>query len=95
MAHLTIPEDIFERLAERAAALYISVDDLVRPVLARLAETGTAPSELPPPLTGDAWRAEFEAWKRDAKSRAGRYPPGFILDDSRETIYRERLDAQL
>jgi hypothetical protein len=35
------------------------------------------------------------AWKRDAESRAGRYPKGFVLDDSRETLYREREDAQL
>jgi hypothetical protein len=95
MPQVTVPEETFRRLAERAAALHVSVEDLVRPVLERLAETGPAPAELPLPLTGDAWRAELEAWKRDAKSRAGRYPPGFVLDDSRETMYREREDAQL
>jgi hypothetical protein len=94
MAQVTVSEDTFRRLAERAAALHISVDELVRPVLDRLAETGTLPAEQPVPLTGDIWRDELEAWKRDAKSRAGRYPPGFALDDSRETIYREREDAQ-
>ena len=61
---------------------------------APLDETGTAAPE-PLPLTGEAWYAELEAWKRDAESRAGRYPPGFVLDDSREAIYREREDAQL
>ena len=94
MPHLTVPEDTFRRLAARAAALNISVDDLVQPALDRLAETGTSTPE-PLPLTGDAWHAELNAWKRDAQSRAGRYPPGFVLDDSRETIYREREDAQL
>jgi hypothetical protein len=95
MPHVTVPEDTFRRLAERAAALNISVDDLVKPALDRLAEAGPPTAEPPLPLTGDAWRAELEAWKRDAESRAGRYPPGFVLDDSRETIYREREDAQL
>ena len=95
MPHLTVTEDTFRRLAARAAALNISVDDLVQPALDRLAETGTSTPELPLPLTGDAWHAELNAWKRDAESRAGRYPPGFVLDDSRETIYREREDAQL
>ena len=35
------------------------------------------------------------AWKWDAESRASRYPPEFVLDDSRETLYREREDSQL
>ena len=95
MTHVTVPEDTFRRLAERAAALNISVDDLVKPALDRLAEAGTPPTDPPHPLTGDAWRAELEAWKQDAESRAGRYPPGFAPDDSREAIYREREDAQL
>ena len=42
MPHLTVPEDTFRRLAARAAALNVSVDDLVKPALDRLAETGTA-----------------------------------------------------
>src|SRR5208283_622620 len=95
MPYLTVPEDIFRRLAARAAALNISVDDLVQPALDRLADTATTAPVSQLPLTGDAWHAELNAWKRDAESRAGRYPPGFVLDDSRETIYREREDAQL
>jgi hypothetical protein len=95
MPHLTIPEDTFRRLTAKAAALNISLDDLVQPALDRLAESGTSTLEPLLPLTGDAWRAELNAWKRDAESRAARYPPGFVLDDSRETIYREREDTQL
>ncbi len=95
MPHLTVPEDTFRPLAARAAALNITVDALVQPALDRLAETGTSPAEPSLPLNGDAWHAELNAWKRDAESRAVRYPPGFVLDDSRETIYREREDAQL
>jgi hypothetical protein len=92
MPHLTVPEDTFQRLAMKAAALNISVDDLVKPALDQLAETG--PSAPEPPLTGDAWHAELGAWKRDAESRDGRYPRGFVLDDTRETLYRERENAQ-
>jgi hypothetical protein len=95
MPHVTVPEDTFRRLAAKAAALNVSVDDLIRPALDRLAEADSPTPEPPFPMTGDAWYAELEAWKRDVESRAGRYPPGFALDDSRETIYREREDAQL
>src|SRR3954451_11771189 len=95
MPNVTVPEDTFRRLSERAAALNISVDELVKAALDRLAETGTSSPESLLPLTGDAWRAELEAWRRDAESRAGRYSPEFVLDDRRETIYREREDAQL
>ena len=95
MPHLSVPEDIFRRLAAKAAALKISVDDLVQPALDRLAETGPFAPEPQLPLIGDAWHAEANAWKWDAESRASRYPPEFVLDDSRETLYREREDSQL
>ena len=89
MPHVTLPEDTFQRLAAKAAALDISVDEFVQPTLDQLAKSDT---ELP--LTGDAWQAELDAWKHDAQSRAGRYPPSFVLDDSHETVYREREDTQ-
>jgi hypothetical protein len=95
MPNLNISEDTFRELRARADALGISVDDLVRPALDRIAQTAMPAPEPPLPLGGDAWRAELEAWKRDAKTRAKRYPPSFVLDDSREAIYREREDAQL
>ncbi len=90
MPHVAVPEDTFQRLVAKAAVLNISVDDFVQPTLEQLAESET---ELP--LTGDAWQAELNAWKQDAESRAGRYPANFVLDDRRETVYREREDAQL
>ena len=95
MPHINVPEETFRRLSARAAALNTSVDDLVQPALDRLTASDAAVPELSLPLTGDAWYAELEALKRDAESRADRYPPGFVVDDSRETIYREREDAQL
>jgi hypothetical protein len=47
MPHVTLPEDTFQRLAARAAALNISVDEFVQPTLDQLAKSDT---ELP--LTG-------------------------------------------
>jgi hypothetical protein len=95
MPQITVPEETFRRLTARAAALKISVDNLVQPALERLAELGSSAPEPLRPLTGAAWRAELEAWKRDSQRRADRYPPVLVLDDSRETLYREREDAQL
>ena len=96
MPQVSVPEETFRLLSERAAALNVSVDSLILPALERLIHKPSAdPSEATLPLTGDAWRKEFEAWRRDAENRAGRYPPGFVLDDSRETMYREREDRQL
>jgi hypothetical protein len=92
MPHLTIPEETFKRLAAKAAALHISIDEFVKPALDQLA--GTDLSSPAVPLTGEAWYAELIAWKRDAESRMSRYPQGFVLDDSRESVYRERENAQ-
>jgi len=89
MPHVAVPEEKFHRLVAKAAALNISVDDFVQPTLEQLAESETAL-----PLTGDSWQAELNAWKRDAESRAGRFSSNFVLDDRRETVYREREDAQ-
>ncbi len=94
MPNLMIPEETFQRLAERAAALNISVDALVESAVNYVAKYGPYPPDPPPPLTGDAWQANWEAMKQEAESRADRYPPRFVVDDSRETIYGERLDAQ-
>ena len=96
MPQVTVPEETFRRLSERAAALNVSVDSFILPALERLIhEPEASRSDTQLPLTGDAWQKEFEAWRRDAENRAGRYPPGFVLDDSRETMYREREDRQL
>ena len=70
-------------------ALNISVDDLVKPALECLASSGTAAPDPPLPLTADAWRTVLEVGKQDAESRAERYPPGFVLDDSRELRSRD------
>ena len=41
----------------------------------------------------DAWQRELDEWCREAQLRANRYPPGFVLDDSREAIYGDQENA--
>lgn len=91
MASITIPDETYRRLSRRASALKITVDELVQPALDQLANVE---NHADAPLQGDAWRAEAEALEQEAIDRSHRYPPGFVVDDRRETIYRERLDAQ-
>jgi hypothetical protein len=50
---------------------------------------------LPPliesqPLAGGEWQREFDAWQRDVQARAHRYQAGYVADDSRAGIYRDR-----
>ena len=54
-----VPEYTFRRLSERAAALNISVNHLVKPVRDWLAEAGIPAPEPPLHLTVDPWRAEL------------------------------------
>ena len=73
----------------------LAVDELIQSAMDYGARYGPFPPDPPPPLTGDEWIAVIDERKREAESRVGRYPPGFVLDDSRETMYREREDAPL
>jgi hypothetical protein len=55
MPQVTVPEEMFRRLAERAADLNISVDDLVKLALERLTEAGSSawwPPCVPTPSPG-------------------------------------------
>lgn len=82
MPQLTIPDRVYEILRDRAAALDMTVEQLVIPILDRAATQGVDP--------GDKARdrsAAFAKWMSDVSSRAERYPDGFVLDDRRETIY--------
>lgn len=33
------------------------------------------------------WKARFDAYLEEVKKQANDYPPGFVADDSRESIY--------
>jgi hypothetical protein len=87
MPVLNLPEQTFQWLVEQAAARNVSVEEVVVSAVAQLpaAETSTPEERL---------RA-FERLTRRIESRADRYPPGHTIDDSRESIYAERENAQL
>jgi antitoxin (DNA-binding transcriptional repressor) of toxin-antitoxin stability system len=40
--------------------------------------------------TDDAWRRQFNDWMDGVDARSERYPKGFTVDDSRESIYHGR-----
>ena len=81
MATLNIKTDTYERLALKAAARNTTVDSLVEPVLEQLAESEPSADER---------RQAFDEWMALVHKRAARYPEGFIVDDSRESIYEGR-----
>jgi hypothetical protein len=89
MPSVSIPDEVFERLARRAAALNVTVEQLIAPLLSFAAENhgsgkaAASPSDVP----FDDWKKQFDAWMADVQGRARRYPPGFVMDDSRESIY--------
>ena len=81
MVHLTIPDETSAELSAQAAARQLSVEQHVLPLLA------PAKPEPQLPLTGAALDAAMEELIELARKRSHRYPPGFRVDDSRETIY--------
>ena len=95
MPSVIIPGEMFNQLAKRAAALNMTVAQLITPLLDFAAANGSnwptlAPTESP----FDEWKENFDHWMADVQARAHRYPPGFFMNDSRESIYEgcgERL----
>jgi hypothetical protein len=89
MPQLTIPADTYEKLARRAAAMNVTVEQLVTRALERVA--GGSENGHPPIPSGDLpfdqWKARFDELLATVRGRAGRYPPGFQADVSRESIY--------
>lgn len=87
MPAVTVADDVFQRLAKRAATLNVTVEQLIAPLLDVAAKDTGGPPLSPPAF--DDWKRTFDTWMADVQKRAHRYPPGFVLDDSRESIYRE------
>lgn len=90
MATVNISDDTYRRLVRRAAARNLSVQALVEPLLDRL---GAAETEATDPNTipYEEWRKRFEGMIADAQAWSERnLPPGFVVDDSRESIYEDR-----
>ena len=82
---LDIPDDTYQHLAERAAALGTTIDALA---LDRLNERGRRDTSTaaPPANTqattdADAWVATWRAWTGNMPTRA------VTMDDRRDTIY--------
>jgi hypothetical protein len=89
MRSLTISDEMFDRLAKRAAALNVTVEQLISALLDSAANSdgnGSA-SSVPTGAAFDDWKKNFDIWMADVRARAHRYPPGFVMDDSRESIY--------
>jgi hypothetical protein len=87
MATLHINDDTYERLARKADAQNTTVEGLLEPLLDRIAEAeSVSPSQTPAPSAAQRQEA-FAEWMSQVQHRADRYPPGFVVDDSRESIY--------
>lgn len=89
MPNVSVKEELYNRLARRAAERRTTVDELVEPVLEHFAA-----DELSADIGASAWAEErrraFDEWMAIVRQRAGHYPEGFIVDDSREGIYAGR-----
>ena len=88
MTNLSLPDEMSERLTKRADALHLTVEQLVAQLLEDALES---PAEPVVPSQAkesfDEWKKKFDTWMMEVQARAGRYPPGFVSDDSRESIY--------
>jgi hypothetical protein len=84
MPSVIISDEVFQRLAQQAATRNVTVEQLIAPLLELAAKSNGI---QPPAPAFEDWKKGFDAWMADVQDRARRYPPGFVLDDSRESIY--------
>lgn len=82
MPTVSLPDDTYDLLARKAAAVGVSPGEFI--ALSLSADSPVAPQH---PLKGEAWKTAFEQWMAEVAARAPLYPPGFELDVSREAIY--------
>ena len=92
MPTIDIPEETYQRLTRRAAALRTTVESLALPALEVVAcdpiPTLIFPVQAEPvDLPYDEWKKGLDEVVARAKEREHRYPPGFEADVSRESIY--------
>jgi antitoxin (DNA-binding transcriptional repressor) of toxin-antitoxin stability system len=88
--------DLANRLPHILQALAAGEEFLVTEAGRTVARIVAPPPSVPEePLTSDQWQKGFDAWMKEVEARADLYPPGFVLDDSRDTIYGERENSQL
>ena len=87
MAIIQISDQIYQKLADQANTQKMSVDAFVEPMLADYADEL---DKRPNGQTHEQWQQWLADWNQRAKARASNYPPGFQLDDSRDSIYEGR-----
>ena len=83
---LRLTRQASERLTRRAAELGSDVAS----VASRLIEAAVASTPEPTSLDRERRLAELNTWLSEIDTRPKTFPPGFILDDSRESIYEGR-----
>ena len=86
---LTLLPETEAKLRERAAASGKDVSTLVREAVEEklsAVDAGISATDMP----YMRWLAEFGAWMDAVAKRASMYPPGYVANDSRETIYEGR-----
>jgi len=87
---LELKPEIEERIKQKAAEKGLSVEAFIETVIN--GNVGRQPEK------SFAETATFEEWEKALKDWIRRFPPHPVLSDeaiSRESIYREREDAQL
>lgn len=93
MPTIHVPDATYEHLVAQAALRRVSVEHLAAELLDRSARE-PPPAGPPATPTAEERQRALTAWQLLIDRRAGQYPPGFRVDDDRESIYKEREDAQ-
>jgi len=92
MPTITVPEETYERLMHRAAAMKTTVDAIVASAIEQIARDPQPAKGLTfIKLPNAEWEKNFDEMLAQARSRADRYPPGFEVDISREAMYPDDL----
>jgi hypothetical protein len=81
MSTLNIPDATYARIAERAAKLGVTVEELVLPLIEQ-----AAPEPAPAEPTQAERMVAFKKMQAYIESLADRFPPGHQVDVSREAI---------
>ena len=84
MHSVMIPDEIYERLVQKAALMNLTVDQLIPSLLGMQDESMAQASAR---LSREEWQRRFNDWMAQIDARAPIYPSGFKLDDSREAMY--------
>ena len=90
MTTIVIPDETYKRLARLAAVDGTTVEALALPALEQLGLEPPVNNHQPTQVGGqtpDAWLTAFNNWMAEVEARAPLYPPGFVLDASREAMY--------